>query len=177
MNESWSFCHPWHIAKVFQLLLEAKLCCIWWCGKERESSLVLMISWRDGRRCLSQPRKQLPSLLLSYPSGFEARLWLRMVLRHLRTKPVKIRYGPTRRHYSKKKLPVFYNSIYMVVLATVLLSLLEGRRRKVCQTFSRYKLQHGILLTCVQFSFENSRLSRAGSFSNTAALFTTAGPQ
>ena len=59
----------------------------------------------------------------------------------------------------------------MVILATVLLSLPEGRRRKVCQTFSRSKLQHGILLTSVQFSFENSRLSRAGSFSNTAALF------
>lgn len=47
----------------------------------------------------------------------------------------------------------------------------RGKERKVCQTFLRRKLQHGILLTSVQFSLENSRLSRAGSFSNTAALF------
>lgn len=81
----------------------------------------------------------------------------------------------------RQKLPVLYNSIYVLILlvpsnlVTVLLSFLEGRRRKVCQTFSGSELQHRILLTCVQFSLENSRLSRADSSSNTAALSTAAG--
>ena len=34
--------------------------------------------------------------------------------------------------YFKKELPILYNSIYTVILVTVLLSLLEGGRRKVC---------------------------------------------
>lgn len=53
-----------------------------------------------------------------------------------RTRPGHIRYRPTGRHYSKKKLLVVYNLVYMVILVTVLLSLLEGGG-KVCRTFSR----------------------------------------
>lgn len=59
----------------------------------------------------------------------------------------------------------------MVIPVTVLSLLEEGKGR----TFSRSESQPGILLTCVPFSLENSRLSKADSFSNTAALPTTAG--
>lgn len=99
-----------------------------------------------------------------------------MFLGLLRTRPVQIKYDPTGKHYSKKKLHVLNNSIYVVFLVTVLLSLLE-ERRKVCQTFSRGESQHRLLLTCVQFSLENSRLSKADHFPHTAALSTTAGQQ
>lgn len=67
--------------------------------------------------------------------------WIcRVFLRLLRTRPVQIRYEPAGKHYPKKKLYVLNNSIYMVILVTVLLSSLE-ERRKVCQTFSRSELQ------------------------------------
>lgn len=89
--------------------------------------MVLLISCRGRRWSWSQPWKQLPSLLLSYPFGFEASLWLRLFLGLLRIRLVPIRYRPTGRHYSMK-LCVLYNSIYIVTLITALLSLLEGRR-------------------------------------------------
>lgn len=138
-----------------------------WCWGRGEGEAVWFSWFLKGQE--AQPRKQLPSLLLSYSSDFEASLWLRLLLGLLRIRLVPIRYGQTGRHYSKK-LCVLSNSIYMITLITVLLSLLEGRR-KVFQTSLRSELQHRILLTCVQFSLENSRLSKADRFSNTAALF------
>lgn len=146
-------------------------------GVGERGTAVWSFDFLKAQEVMSFSASEAATISLAFLSGFAATLGLRMVLRLLRRKSVQIRYGSTGRHCSKKNLPVLYSLVCMIILATVLLSLLEGRRRKVCQTFSRSKLQHGILLTCVQFSFENSRLSRAGSFSNTAALFTAAGQQ
>lgn len=167
VNESWPFCHPWRIWCSFSTPSVGKIMLCLVVGWEGDFSKRQEVMWALSSETATISLAFLLVWLCSQPAA-------RGVAQAPEYKACPNKIGTDCKAYFKKESPVLYNSIYMVILVTVL-SLLEGGRRKVCETFSRRELQHGILLTCVPFFLENSRLSKTDSFSNTAALPTTAG--